>query len=106
MKHTTIAILQLFSLAAASSTVGISFDAGAPTTPNPRLYEKCLGSGHATLTLREDWRAQVATAREELGVGMPVIKISRCLQRTHWIIITASCNSMAGCASTASSTTT
>ena len=50
----------------AASPVGISFDAGAPTTPNPRLYEKCLGSGHATLTLREDWRAQLATAERRL----------------------------------------
>ena len=49
--------------------VSLSLDAAGPTTPNPRLYEKCLGSGHATLTLREDWRDQVRMARRELGTS-------------------------------------
>ena len=35
-------------------------DAGSPLT---NILSRCLGSGHATLTMREDWRAQVRMAQ-------------------------------------------
>ena len=38
--------------------------------PMKRLWEKCVGSGHATLALREDWRKQVSMARKEIGIEM------------------------------------
>ena len=38
--------------------------------PLPHIWSRCLGSGHAALTLREDWRAQVRTARREIGLEM------------------------------------
>ena len=42
-------------------------DAGSPL---PHLWSRCLGSGHAALTMREDWRNSVRTARHELGLQM------------------------------------
>jgi xylan 1,4-beta-xylosidase len=58
--------------AAADSTsppdATISLDALASGSPLPHVWSKCLGSGHAALTLREDWRAHVRMARRDLGV--------------------------------------
>ena len=35
--------------------------------PLPHYWERCVGSGHGALTLREDWRLQVVMAREDIG---------------------------------------
>ncbi len=34
----------------------------------PHFWEHCLGSGHARLSLRADWQAQLSRCRAELGV--------------------------------------
>ena len=47
----------------AAADVTASFDIGGPGHPLPHLWSRCLGSGHAALTLREDWRNQVGVAR-------------------------------------------
>ena len=51
-----------------AATVRVDVDLTAPTTPFPHYFSKCLGSGHALLTLREDWRRTVTRARAEIGV--------------------------------------
>ncbi len=33
----------------------------------PHFWEHCVGSGHATLALRADWRAQLAQCHDDLG---------------------------------------
>lgn len=42
----------------------------APTTPFPHYWEICVGSCHAALALREDWRNQLRRCRRELGFQM------------------------------------
>ena len=37
------------------------------TAAFPHYWEECVGSGHALLALREDWRRQLKRCREELG---------------------------------------
>ncbi len=39
----------------------------APTVPLPHYWEHTVGSCHAPLALRADWRAQLARCRRELG---------------------------------------
>ena len=36
--------------------------------PFPHHWEECVGSGHASLTLRADWRAHLTKARRDLGI--------------------------------------
>ena len=43
-------------------------DLGEPSTPLPPIWNACLGSGHASLTLRADWREQLRRCRRELGL--------------------------------------
>ena len=50
------------------ATATVSVDFTAPSTPFPHYWSRCFGSGHALLTLREDWRQQVALAHQEIGV--------------------------------------
>ena len=42
-------------------------DVNQPTTPFPHYWEYCVGSCHAPLGLREDWRSQLRQCHEELG---------------------------------------
>jgi xylan 1,4-beta-xylosidase len=42
-------------------------DLNQPTTPFPHYWEYCVGSCHAPLGLREDWRRQLSLCHEELG---------------------------------------
>lgn len=37
-------------------------------TALPHVWSRCVGSGHALLALRADWRRQLRRAREEIGV--------------------------------------
>ena len=37
-------------------------------TPWAHHWEECVGSGHAALTVRADWRAHLSRCRSELGV--------------------------------------
>jgi xylan 1,4-beta-xylosidase len=50
------------------SNASITLDPHGPASALPHLWSACLGSGHAALTLREDWRQQVRQARRDLGV--------------------------------------
>jgi len=44
-----------------------SIDLASPRTAFHHAWEECVGSGHASLTLRQDWRAQLTRCRAELG---------------------------------------
>jgi xylan 1,4-beta-xylosidase len=44
-----------------------AFDCRAPSTPLPHFWEHTVGSDHARMALRADWRAQLAQAHRELG---------------------------------------
>ena len=48
-------------------TVDVTVDPST-STPFEHRWKKSFGSGHASLTLRDDWRAHYAKARESLGL--------------------------------------
>ena len=54
--------------AAAATGVTVGVIPSLPSTPFPHYWSRCFGSGHALLTLREDWRKQAAMAHNEIGV--------------------------------------
>jgi hypothetical protein len=58
----------MFLACCTSGLLHVDVDLTSPTTPFPHYFSKCLGSGHALLTLREDWRKTVTRARTEIGV--------------------------------------
>lgn len=45
----------------------LTLDLNAPTTPFPHYWERCVGSDHAAMGLREDWRQQLKQCHDELG---------------------------------------
>lgn len=51
----------------AAPTARFSVDLGGRSTPFPHFWEHTVGSGHATLALRADWREQLSRAHQELG---------------------------------------
>jgi len=64
---------QLHAAAAADGggtpmSVEIDLTAGGATAPFPHYFERCVGSGHGALTMREDWRQHVAMAHADLGI--------------------------------------
>ena len=50
-------------------TVTVSVGASSPGRPLPHYWKKCFGSGHAALTLRQDWRDSLTAAVHELGLS-------------------------------------
>lgn len=50
------------------SSASFTVDLGGKTTPFHHHWEECVGSGHASLTLRQDWRAHLTKAHTDLGV--------------------------------------
>ena len=61
-------VIYLFaSSAAGQSSVDVRIDA-SKADPFAHYWERCVGSGHGALTLREDWRQHVAMARKDLGI--------------------------------------
>jgi hypothetical protein len=48
--------------------VHVDIDMDAKAQPFPHHFERCVGSGHGALTMREDWRQHVAMARRDLGI--------------------------------------
>lgn len=50
-----------------TDSVRFAADLSTPPTPLRHPWQWCVGSGHATLTLRADWQAQLAKARRDLG---------------------------------------
>jgi xylan 1,4-beta-xylosidase len=64
-----IAGLALTALASATKvTDTVTVDLSAPTTPFPHYWKRSFGSGHAALTLRDDWRSHLKKATQELGL--------------------------------------
>lgn len=59
--------------AAAQSAAGhavspiFSCDLAGTPSPLPHIWETCVGSDHALMTLRADWQAQIKRAHDELG---------------------------------------
>ena len=51
-----------------SATAQFTGDLAGAATALPHFWEHTVGSGHATLALREDWRAQLRRAHAELGM--------------------------------------
>jgi xylan 1,4-beta-xylosidase len=47
--------------------ITLTCDLGRPTVPFPHYWEQCVGSGHAALGLRQDWREQLERCHDELG---------------------------------------
>lgn len=45
----------------------VTVDTTAPGQHWPHVWEECVGSGHAALALRADWRASLAIAAKTLG---------------------------------------
>ena len=48
-------------------TIQFTIDTQAERTPFPHFWELCVGSCHAVMGLREDWRSQLKKAHDELG---------------------------------------
>ena len=55
--------------AAEPTVVRVSVDATGAGQPFVHRWKRSFGSGHASLTLRDDWRAQASQAAAELGMG-------------------------------------
>lgn len=49
------------------SGIDCTIDRGQAATAFPHYWERCVGSGHAYMGLREDWRVHLRACREELG---------------------------------------
>jgi len=50
------------------STVAVSIDTREPTGPLPHVWEECVGSDRAAITLRESWRHDLDRWRAETGI--------------------------------------
>ena len=61
-------ILSNSGAAPGSAGFRINTSADAATTPFTHFFEESVGSGHMSLTLREDWRGHLRMARRDLGV--------------------------------------
>jgi xylan 1,4-beta-xylosidase len=48
-------------------TIQITIDIQGERTPFPHFWELCVGSCHAVMGLREDWRRQLKKAHDDLG---------------------------------------
>ncbi len=59
----TLLLLSLCALPAASAQETVSIDAHARTTPFPHFWEEMFGSGHAILSLREDYRDDLRSVK-------------------------------------------
>ena len=66
-----VALLATVSAVPATVTVPVTVvvDTAANPTPFEHFWKKTFGSGHARLTLREDWQLHLKQARDELGLG-------------------------------------
>jgi hypothetical protein len=54
---------------AAAATAAVSFqaDLGGPSKPFRHTVERCFGSGHAVLGLRQDWQNHLRTVKADIG---------------------------------------
>ncbi len=53
---------------AVKSPICIQFSGNNKTKPFPKVWQKCVGSCHAAMGLRADWREQLKFIHEELGI--------------------------------------
>ena len=63
-----LAAASVVSGSAAMNSTSFTIDTQLAATPWVHHWEECVGSGHAALTVRADWRAHLARCRSELGV--------------------------------------
>jgi hypothetical protein len=62
-------LLLLLSISAASPpTDRVVVNVAARTTPFTHYWKRAFGTGHATLTLRDDWRTALTQATTDLGL--------------------------------------
>ena len=52
-------------------SVTFSIDPHSAGTPFPHYWEQCVGSCHAVMGLRADWREQLEKCHRELGLPWP-----------------------------------
>lgn len=62
-----VVALPSFALAQAE-TERVTIRSREPAGPLPHIWEECVGSDRAAITLRESWRDDIARARAELGI--------------------------------------
>jgi xylan 1,4-beta-xylosidase len=62
-----VAPLTLAVWAHAVPAIDVAIDLSS-RTKFPHYFERCVGSGHGALTLREDWRQHVDMAHNDLGI--------------------------------------
>ena len=62
-------LLLLPAAVAAAAVVDVAVDASGGGEPLVHKWKRSFGSGHASLTLRDDWRAQATQAADELGMA-------------------------------------
>lgn len=60
--------LLLFTMCGSPSVTKVTLDDGAKSSPFAQYWRRCFGSGHAALTLRQDWRDSLTAAVHELGL--------------------------------------
>ena len=51
-----------------SPPIAFAIDLAGKASAFPHYWERCVGSGHGALTMREDWRQHVAMAHDDLGI--------------------------------------
>ena len=64
-----IQVAFLYPLAVASTTDHVIINLATPTTPFVHYWKRAFGTGHATLTLRDDWRSSLTQAVTDLGLS-------------------------------------
>ena len=66
--HAYFVVLATLVPSAVAVSQTASYTVGSTSSSFPHHWEECVGSGHASLTLRADWRAHLTRARRDLGV--------------------------------------
>jgi len=61
------AIVLLVAIAAAAADIQFQADVSSAGVPFVPLLQRCFGSGHAELTLRQDWRQQLIAVKRDIN---------------------------------------
>lgn len=68
-----MALLRAAALAAVAcvtaAQITFTADLSSPAAPFNPIVQKCFGSGHASLGLRQDWRQHLAAVKADIGLG-------------------------------------
>lgn len=67
MLAAALGFVAVVSAAVAVTNFPVDISGQAKSIPFPHLWEECVGSGHAALALRTDWRALLNNAHRDLG---------------------------------------